>query len=595
MSKTRRPDDDRDRAGGKVVIAVVLALALLAGGGYAAAYLAAGDGLPRDTTVAGVEVGGLEADVAASRLEEGLADRLDGGIQVGVEGGESMTVTPEQAGLAVDYDASVDQAAREQSWRPDSLWEAYTGGEDLDAVITVDDARMQALIDELTQGLGTAPRDATVRFDSGRVRTTDAREGRGLDPDATADALAGAFLAEDDADREVELTPTTLEPDITDDDARTAVEEFANPALSAPVVLVFGKSPVRLRPPDYADALSLEPVDGELVPRVDGAVLDRLARRATGRAGQPVDATFEVVRGKPRVVPAKPGVKFESGSIEETFLETVTLPEGERRLTVPATVAEPEFSTADARALKIRRKVSEFTTNFPYAEYRNINIGRAAELVNGTLLKPGDVFSLNDVVGERTRENGFTEGFIISNGIFKEDLGGGVSQMATTAFNAMFFAGLEDIEHKPHSFYIDRYPVGREATVAWGSVDLRFRNNTDYGVFITADLSPSSPSSQGALTVRMYSTKIWDIESITSDRYAYVSPATRTLYTPDCYPNSGYSGFQIDVTRVFRKKGEDAVDRRETFHTDYTASDTVICRPPGSQGGGGGQDPPDDQ
>ena len=588
MSKPPRPDDDRDRAGGKIVTAVILVLALLVGGGYAAAYLNAGDGLPRGTTVAGVEVGGLDADAAAARLEEGLADRLAGDIAVSVEGGESMTVTPEQAGLDVDYDASVDQAAREQSWRPDSLWEAYTGGEDLDAVIAVDDARMRALIDELTQGLGTSPTDATVRFQNGRVRTTDAREGRGLDPEVTADALADAFLADDVADRRVELAPTTLEPDITDDDARAAVEEFANPALSAPVVLVFGKSPVRLRPPDYADALSLEPVDGELVPRVDTKALDRLVRSTTGSAGQPVDATFEVVRGKPRVVPAKPGVTFESGSIEETFLETVTLPEGERRLKVPATVAEPEFSTADARALKIRRKVSEFTTYFPYAEYRNTNIGRAAELVNGTLLKPGEVFSLNDIVGERTRENGFTEGFIISNGIFKEDLGGGVSQMATTAFNAMFFAGLEDIEHKPHSFYIDRYPVGREATVAWGAVDLRFRNNTDYGVFITADLSPSSPSSQGALTVRMYSTKIWDIESLTSDRYAYVEPATRTLYTPDCYPNSGYSGFQIDVTRVFRKKGEDAVARREVFHTNYTASDTVICRPPGSEPGGGG-------
>ena len=72
-------------------------------------------------------------------------------------------------------------------------------------------------------------------------------------------------------------------------------------------------------------------------------------------------------------------------------------------------------------------------------------------------------------MGERTAANGFTEGFIISDGIFKEDLGGGVSQMATTTFNAAFFAGLEDVEHKPHSFYIDRYPVGREATVAWPS------------------------------------------------------------------------------------------------------------------------------
>ena len=76
-------------------------------------------------------------------------------------------------------------------------------------------------------------------------------------------------------------------------------------------------------------------------------------------------------------------------------------------------------------------------------------------------------------MGERTEANGFTKGYIISDGILVQDLGGGVSQIATTLFNAMFFAGLEDVEHKPHSFYIDRYPIGREATVAWGAVDLR--------------------------------------------------------------------------------------------------------------------------
>ena len=103
----------------------------------------------------------------------------------------------------------------------------------------------------------------------------------------------------------------------------------------------------------------------------------------------------------------------------------------------------------------------EFTTSFPYAEYRNINIGRAAELINNTLLKPGETFSLNRIVGERTAANGFTEGYVIKGGIEK-DLGGGVSQSATTTFNAMFFAGLKDIQHRPHTLYINRYPAGRE-------------------------------------------------------------------------------------------------------------------------------------
>ena len=173
--------------------------------------------------------------------------------------------------------------------------------------------------------------------------------------------------------------------------------------------------------------------------------------------------------------------------------------------------------------------MSTFTTHFPYADYRNVNLPRAAELVDGTLLRPGETFSLNDTVGERTEDNGFTEGYVVSDGIFKKDLGGGVSQIATTTFNAMFFAGLKDVEHKPHSVYIDRYPEGREATVAWPSVDLKFTNTTPYGVLIKAHVRKSTPSSQGAATVSMYSTKRWKITSTNGPRTNARSPQLRYL------------------------------------------------------------------
>ena len=326
--------------------------------------------------------------------------------------------------------------------------------------------------------------------------------------------------------------------------------------------------------------MGLNPVGGALVPDLKEKVLVGLVDAGVSDEDAPVDATVALVDGKPKVVPAKPGVTYDPEDVSSAFLELVTRDGDDRQMEVDATVAEPDFTTADAKALKIREQVSTFTTYYPYAEYRNVNIGRAAELVDGTVLKPGEVFSLNDVVGERTVENGFTEGTIISDGIFKQDLGGGVSQMATTTFNAAFFAGLKDIEHKPHSFYIDRYPVGREATVAWGAVDLRFENDTPYGVLISAKVQPSTPSSQGVVTVSMYSTKFWDISTTTSDRYNYRQPGTRTLTTPDCYPNTGYAGFDVDVTRTFRKPGSDAVVKTEKFHTTYIPSDTVICKPP---------------
>jgi vancomycin resistance protein YoaR len=184
---------------------------------------------------------------------------------------------------------------------------------------------------------------------------------------------------------------------------------------------------------------------------------------------------------------------------------------------------------------------------------------------------------MNDTVGERTAENGFTKGFIISNGVYKEDFGGGVSQVATTLFNAAFFAGLEDVEHKAHSFYIDRYPIGREATVVWGAVDLKFKNNTPHGILIQSWIEPSSTSSSGSMNVRFWSTKTWDITTGVSDRYNITEEETRYIDSPECVANSGYGGFDIDVYRYFRRPGSDALVRKETLTTTYTPSDTVVC------------------
>ncbi|KQW49206.1 hypothetical protein ASC77_10980 [Nocardioides sp. Root1257] len=577
MTKTPRDASGRESAGGKVVVLLLGGLLVLVGGAYAAAYFAAGDKVPRGTTVAGVEIGGLTPTAAEDELTAGLEDRVDRPIPVSVDG-TTATIDPTDAGLTVDVAATVDQAGGGKSWAPGDLWDYWTGGDEQDPVVTVDQASFDKALDGLADEVGTAATDGAVAFKKARIVVTDPAPGEGFDPEAARTAVLGSYLSEDD--EVAELETTVVQPDIDDADVQKALDTFANPAMSGPVTLVFGDSPVELQPRDFSRALAMKAEGGELVPDLDTDRLTKLVESDVSEKDKPVDATVELVNGKPRVVPAKPGVTFDPADVSSAFLELVSRNGDDRRMKVEATVAEPEFTTADAKALGIKERVSTFTTYYPYAEYRNVNIGRAAELIDGTVLKPGDTFSLNDIVGERTVENGFTTGFIISNGLFKEDLGGGVSQMATTTFNAMYFAGLKDIEHKPHSVYIDRYPEGREATVAWGSVDLRFQNDTDHGVLVHATVQPGSSSSQGVVTVSMYSTKTWDITSKTSPRYNYRSPGTQTQNTEDCVPNTGYDGFDVDVTRYFHHVGDDAVVRSEKFHTSYIASDTVICKPP---------------
>ena len=560
-----------------MVVWLLLGLVVIFGGLYVAAHYAAGDRVPRGTTVSGVSIGGARQGEAAQRLQAGLADRVSRPIDATVDG-KRVPVDPAAAGLSIDYDASVAEAGGRESWDPVRLWNYFTGGDTFEAQVEVDETAYNAWLAGMDAQYGTAPADGAVAFDGGRIVRTQAVEGEALDPADTLTDLQDAFLAERRQVAELELTGVV--PSIDAGDVQEAVNTFASPAVAAPVEVVFEGSTVRLLPTDYTAALSMQPENGELVPRLDPAKLDEVVSTKI-TTGAPVDATVQLVGGRPQVVPAKPGVTYDKAQLEGAFLGAVTKPQGERTIELTSQVAQPEFTTAEARALKVRERVSTFTTYYPHADYRNINIGRAAEIIDGTLLKPGETFSLNDTVGERTEANGFTKGYVISDGILIQDLGGGVSQMATTLFNAMFFAGLEDVEHKPHSFYIDRYPVGREATVAWGAVDLRFRNDTPYGVLIDTNVTPSTPSSSGVVTVTMYSTKYWDITTTTGPRTNITQPQVRRIDDLTCHPNEGYGGFDIDVVRYFQPvNGNDQGPRQETFSTTYTPSDTVICTNP---------------
>ncbi len=272
------------------------------------------------------------------------------------------------------------------------------------------------------------------------------------------------------------------------------------------------------------------------------------------------------MNNKPVVVPGKKGVGLQPKEMAVKLLPALTETGAKRSVEVEAKVVEPLFTTKDAKALKIKQKISSFETQFPYAEYRNTNQGRAAELINGTILKPGETFSFNNTVGERTAANGFVMGTVINGGVFREELGGGVSQVATTTYNAGFFGGMDDVEHHPHAFYIDRYPVGREATVYYGNLDLRFKNPTKYGVLIRAYVVKSTPSSAGIMHVELWSTKVWDIKAGQSARRNGRTPGKQYDDTDRCVPQGPIQGFDIDIYRYVlpgRQEGQDRDRHRD--------------------------------
>lgn len=564
----------RDR---RVLRWLFLGLVVLFGGMYAALVIYTGQRIPHGTRVEGIAVGGLRPASAEDKLSEGLGGRAAEPMTVSANGLRG-TLRPTTAGFTVDAAATVEQVRAHRSWDPRRLWDYFAGSDDRAAVVSVDESRLSEAVGRFAEQAGTPAVEGGVTFSRGQADATYPHQGLVVDRPAAATAVRKEFLHANGPDDVVALPTEVATPEVSKDAVSRAMDEFANPAVSAPVVVRLAGDGVLLQPEDFTAALSMVPDGDGLRPELDDAKLVRLLRPKMGQIDRaPRDARVVVRGGRPRVVPARNGVTFRDRDVTAGFLPVLTRTGADRTMTVRSRPAKPDVRTAEARGWRITRRVSTFTTHFPYAAYRNINIGRASGLIDGTVLKPGETFSLNDTVGERTASNGFTQGYIIADGVFKKDYGGGVSQVATTTFNAAFFAGLQDVEHTAHSFYISRYPVGREATVVWPDTDLKFKNTTPYGVLIKESIARATPSRKGSLTVTMYSTKHWDITTSTSPRYDATPPSTRHLSGPGCVPNVGYDGFDIDVYRVFHRPGSVQVARREAMHTTYTPSDTVDC------------------
>lgn len=557
---------------------------------YLIAYAVAGGNLARDATVLGVEVGGMAPADAEAKLAAELPAIVDQTIDLQVEHVEStFPLVPSEAGLGIDYAATVD-AIPGGSANPISLIGALFGGGENAPVPSIDRPALEAALQTIADESDTEPVNGGVAFDDGEVVTSPAEVGRALDVTATADQVEQAFFG-GEGPHETPIGPqaaivTEVEPAVTDAEVERAVTEFAEPAMSGPVRVTADEHTIDIEPEMIGAALTLTPDDsGILQPALDGDTLVEAASDVLDDVGRPGrEATILIQDGAPTIIPHEVGVGISPGTLADAILPVLTETGDARAASVEYTEAEPEFTTEDAEALGVKEVVSEFTTRFPHAAYRNTNIGLAASRINNTLLKPGEEFSLNGLVGERTAANGFAKGGTINGGVLVEDYGGGVSQVATTTYHTAFKAGLEDIYHQPHSIYFDRYPVGQEATVSWGNFDMAFGNDTPYGVLVEARFTPSTPGSQGVLNVRLWSTQYFKVETSVSERSNFTDPPTIYNNKDNCIANpEGSRGFSITSYRkVWDPDGTLVKD--EAYPWTYRPNPVVVC----------GEEPKDD-
>jgi vancomycin resistance protein YoaR len=242
-------------------------------------------------------------------------------------------------------------------------------------------------------------------------------------------------------------------------------------------------------------------------------------------------------------------------------------------IAVPAATAHAQGATPPPAPTV----VSRFTTYFEPGQPRVINIRRSARLLDRRVIRPGQVFSMNAALGRRTRARGFVPAPMISGGILVNSVGGGISQVATTLYNAAFFAGLRLIAHTPHSFYISRYPMGREATISWGGPELTFQNDWPAPIVMRFRATATS------ITVTFYSQRFGrHIATRTSHPYAFVRPVIRYVRDPTLAPGrriviqpAGGPGFSVDYSRRVYESEE--LRRNEHFHVRYDAVDEVVA------------------
>ncbi len=552
----------------RILVGALLVLGVL----YVVGFVMTGLRMPANATIGGVDVSGKSPGDAKAAVDRELSPRVGQEVVLEHEG-KQFTVDPKAAGLTFDLDRSIDDAGGSHSFDPRKMVGLVFGTHEFDPAVDADEESLGGIVSAIATTVEVEVVEAQITFPKSKPTPREPKAGLVVRKADTVQAVIDGYLV---ARGPIDVPTAAVEPAVSADGLDQAMTEIAEPAVSGPVVIRVGEKKVNLPVSAYAPALVVRVEEDELQPDIDPEKLAKpLTDSTTGIGKKAVDATVKVENGKAVVVPGKEGVGLQPKEMAVKLVPAITETGDARSVEIEAKVVDPEFTTEDAKKLKIKEKISSFSTYFPYAEYRNVNQGRAAELIDGTILEPGETFSLNDTVGERTVANGFTKGTVINGGVFREELGGGVSQVATTSYNAGFFGGMDDVEHHPHAFYIDRYPMGREATVYYGNLDMRFRNPTDYGVLIRANVRPSTPGRQGEMHVELWSTKVWDIKAGLSKKSNFRKPGKQYDDSDRCVPQGPIQGFNVDVTRTFLRDGK--VVKRETDTAVYQAADHVIC------------------
>jgi vancomycin resistance protein YoaR len=571
------------RLGRPSMVFLVAALAIaVAGLAVLVRAYALRDSVLPGVSVAGVDVGGLAPADARARIDTELGARLDEPVEL-VVGGTSLRVAPSnifQVDGAASERAAYDSARDSVSARIGALAVPFAVHRNVQPVLRVHESGRAALADELA-ALTKRAVSARVSMEGSEAVVVPGREGTAIDDDALLASLRETALA---GLPSFDVQLQSVEPPISTEAAERAATT-ARTIAAAPVRLKLeGEGGIgQLGRIQLASLLRFEPKAGAVNVVLDSAGIERkLHPLVKPFTRKPKDATFRVSGDRAYVIKAKNGTTLDVRGAQSAIYEAGT-GAGRRLAVLGLATLAPELTTKDAKALGIRKPISTFTTDMGLSSSNRIwNVHLLGNYLDGTIVKAGETFSYNEVVGPRTIERGFREGQMIFGGVLIPSIGGGVCQTATTIFNAAFEAGLPVTERHNHSWYISHYPMGRDATVSWGGPDLVFKNDLKHAILIDVSYTDTT------FTISFYGTKQGrKVTSTTANPTNYTQPKMQYAIDPTATPGSktvvagGGPGFDTNVHRKVYEHGK--LIREDDFFTRYTPENPTTVYGPGGK------------
>ncbi|GGO99533.1 VanW family protein [Actinomyces gaoshouyii] len=541
--------------------------------------------LAADSTVGGVSVGGMSPSEARNAVERSFAASLANPVTVTV-GDKSAQITPADSGVSVDPSASIGRLTG-FTLNPLTIIDRF-GGDSVPAATSVDSSALTRSLNSHLDELSSGTVNAGISLEGTKPVVSPSRAGIGVDVAASVDELSSDWPL---GAPTIALVEGTTSPAVTDEQAQSYADSVIAPLLSAPVRVTAdgamtaapATGALTLSPQRLASMLSISSETGEISAALDP---DALRKAVIGAMGSQIErAAVEsgwTIEGRadaaPQYVAPVAGLAIDTTALSTAIIATgsAQTDASQREVILPMAESAPS-STTSQDDWGIKEIVGEYATPYYEDAARTQNLVAGAAAINGEIIMPGATFSTNNSLEPVDAEHGFTSSGVILNGVHTEAFGGGLSQIGTTVFNAGYEAGMDDVEHHPHSYWFERYPAGREATLWSPEKDVKFTNSTPYPALIQAWVV------DGEVHVRLWSTHYYDVSIVSGEKEGYTPIGTVNRSGPGCEPyGGGEGGFSITVTRS--RTAPDGTVTEDVLRTTYDPDHAVTC-----SGGGGAQ------